>query len=531
MRFKPGYAMSDDSRDETRAKRERRGGRSGRAARTDAAGPVQRPFRQPRRRFPPTEIASADELEAIHDASLTVLEEIGMDFLEPEARALLKAAGADVRPDSERVRFDRNFILDAIRSAPAGFTLHARNPAHDLRFGGDALIFAQVASTPNASDLDNGRRPGNRLDFQNLLRLAQSYNVIHMTGGYPVEPVDIHPSIRHLDCLSDIAKLTDKAFHAYSLGHVRNRDALEITRIARGISDAQLDAEPSLISVINSSSPLRLDAPMLAGIMEMSARGQVIIMTPFTLAGAMAPVTIAGALAQQNAEALAGIAFTQVVKPGAPVVYGGFTSNVDMKSGAPAFGTPEYMKAQLVGGQLARKYNIPYRTSNTCAANTVDAQAAWESVFSLWGAVMGGGNFILHAAGWMEGGLTASFEKTIVDVDLLQMVDAFLEPLDVSPDALGLDAMREVGPGGHYFGAAHTQARYQSAFYAPILSDWRNFETWAEAGSPTAIGKANAVWKDTLARYQRPPMEPAIEEELDAFVARRKIEGGVKTDF
>ena len=368
--------MSDDVGDESGVKRERRGGRAGRSARNDAAGPSQKPFHQPRRPFPPTEVVSADQLEAIHDASLTVLEEIGMDFLEPAARTLLKSAGADVREGSERVRFDRGFILEKIATAPSDFTLHARNPAHDLRFGGDHVIFAQVASTPNASDMDGGRRPGNTADFQNLLKLAQSYNIIHMTGGYPVEPVDRHASIRHLDCLSDIAKLTDKAFHAYSLGRQRNRDALEITRIARGISDAQLDREPSLISVINSSSPLRLDAPMLAGIMEMSARGQVIIMTPFTLAGAMAPVTIAGALAQQNAEALAGIAFTQVVKPGAPVVYGGFTSNVDMKSGAPAFGTPEYMKAQLVGGQLARRYNLPYRTSNTCAANTVDAQAA-----------------------------------------------------------------------------------------------------------------------------------------------------------
>lgn len=523
--------MSDDRATPPDAKRERRGGRAGRSGRAEASGPIQKPFRQPRRRFPPVEIVSSDELEAIHLASLTVLEEIGMDFLDPDARALLKSTGADVRDGSERVRFDRGFILEKIKTAPSQFKLHARNPAHDLHFGGDAVIFAQVASTPNASDLDNGRRPGNRTDFQNLLRLAQSHNIIHMTGGYPVEPVDIHASVRHLDCLADIAKLTDKAFHAYSLGRMRNRDAIEITRIARGATNEQLDREPSLISVINSSSPLRLDAPMLTGIMEMSARGQVIIMTPFTLAGAMAPVTIAGALTQQNAEALAGIAFTQVVKPGAPVVYGGFTSNVDMKSGAPAFGTPEYMKAQFVGGQLARRYNLPYRTSNTCAANTVDAQAAWESVFSLWGAIMGGGNFVLHSAGWMEGGLTASFEKSIVDIDLLQMVAEFLEPLDVSADALGLDAMREVGPGGHYFGAAHTQARYQNAFYAPLLSDWRNFESWAEAGSPTAMQKANAVWKDTLARYERPPMDLAVEAELDAFVARRKTEGGVKTDF
>jgi trimethylamine--corrinoid protein Co-methyltransferase len=510
----------------------RSGGRAGRASRAQtAAGFRQKPFQQPRRRFSPVDAVSADELEAIHQASLTILEEVGMDFLDFDARQLLKAAGANVAISGERVRFDRNLILEKIKTAPAEFTLHARNPLHNLCFGANQLIFAQVASAPNSSDLDRGRRPGNREDFRNLARIAQSCNIIHMTGGYPVEPVDIHPSIRHLDCLSDLAKLTDKAFHGYSLGRQRNRDAIEIVRIARSVSYDQLDREPSLISVINSSSPLRLDGPMLQGIMELSARGQVIIMTPFTLAGAMAPVTIAGALAQQNAEALAGIAFTQIVNPGAPVVYGGFTSNVDMRSGAPAFGTPEYMKAQLAGGQLARRYKLPYRTSNTCAANTVDAQAAWESVFSLWGAVIGGGNFVLHAAGWMEGGLTASFEKTIVDVDLLQMVAEFLDPVVVTPDTLALDAIRDVGPGGHYFGTAHTQERFQLAFYAPILSDWRNFESWREAGSPTAMQKANQVWKDILARYQRPVMERAVEEELDRFVAKRKEEGGVKTDF
>jgi trimethylamine--corrinoid protein Co-methyltransferase len=245
----------------------------------------------------------------------------------------------------------------------------------------------------------------------------------------------------------------------------------------------------------------------------------------------MAPVTIAGALVQQNAEALAAIAFTQMVRKGAPVAYGGFTSNVDMKSGAPAFGTPEYMKAQLVGGQLARRYKIPYRTSNTCAANTVDAQAAYESVFSLWGAIQGGGNFIKHSAGWLEGGLTCSYEKTMLDIDLLQMIAEFLTPLDLSEDALGVDAIRDVGPGGHFFGAPHTQARYKSAFYAPIISDWRNYETWAEAGSPTAIQRANRLWKERLAAYEEPPLDPAIREELNAFVDRRIAEGGAPTDF
>lgn len=505
--------------------------RAGRGSGTVRVAPSTVKYRSLKHRFPATPVVSDDELEAIHDASLTILEEMGMDFMHVEAREILKKAGADVRPGSERVRFDRNLILQAIKTCPSEFTLHARNPERNIRIGGKNLAFAQVASPPNCSDMQGGRRAGNQQDFRNMIKLAQRYDVVHCTGGYPVEPVDLHASVRHLDCLSDIAKLTDKAFHAYSLGKERNRDGLEIARIARGITPEQMDREPSLFSVINSSSPLRLDTPMLQGIIEMSARNQIIILTPFTLAGAMAPVTIAGALAQQNAEALAGIAFTQLVRPGAPVVYGGFTSNVDMKTGAPAFGTPEYMKAVLAGGQLCRKYGIPYRTSNVCAANTVDAQSAYESVFSLWALTQAGGNFIMHAAGWMEGGLTCSFEKFILDCDLLQMVAEFLTPLDVSPAGLGLDAVRDVGPGGHYFGTAHTLERFETAFYSPIISDWRNFETWQEAGSPTAYQKANATWQKELAAYERPPMDAAIEEELDAFVARRKAEGGSPTDF
>jgi trimethylamine---corrinoid protein Co-methyltransferase len=505
--------------------------RPGRAERAARPAPSTARYRQLQHRFPPTPVVSDDELEAIHQTSLQILEEMGMDFMHEGARAILRQAGAEVRAGSERVRIPRELILQAIQTCPSEFTLHARNPERNVAIGGRNLAFAQVASPPNCSDMQGGRRAGNQNDFRNMVRLAQRYDIVHCTGGYPVEPVDLHSSVRHLDCLSDIAKLTDKAFHAYSLGQARNLDGLEIARIARGISAEQMEREPSLFTIINSSSPLRLDTPMLQGIIEMSSRNQIVMLTPFTLAGAMAPVTIAGALAQQNAEALAGIAFTQLVRPGAPVVYGGFTSNVDMKTGAPAFGTPEYMKAVLAGGQLCRKYGIPYRTSNVNAANTVDAQAAFESVFSLWALVQGGGNFIMHAAGWMEGGLTCSFEKFILDCDLLQMVAEFLTPLDVSPAGLAMDAIREVGPGGHYFGTAHTLERFETAFYSPILSDWRNFETWQEAGSPTAYQKANAVWQRELAAYERPAMDPAIEEELDAFVARRKAEGGVATDF
>ncbi|NVD39540.1 trimethylamine methyltransferase family protein [Ensifer sp. HO-A22] len=508
-------------------RRRRPGGRGGERTRKSSGGKYLNLVNTQSK----SSVLSDDALEAIHEASLTILEEIGMDVILPEARERMKAAGADITPGTDRVRFDRGLIMDMIASAPSSFTMHARNPARNVAIGGNNLVFAQIASAPFVADREGGRRTGNQEDFRKLVKLAQSYDIIHTTGGYPVEPVDLHASVRHLDCLSDMVKLTDKVFHVYSLGRQRNTDGIEIARIGRGVSMEQMEREPSLFTIINTSSPLRLDGPMLQGIIEMSSRNQVVVITPFTLAGAMAPVTIAGALVQQNAEALCGIAFTQMVRRGAPVMYGGFTSNVDMKTGAPAFGTPEYMKAVIAGGQLARRYNIPYRTSNTNAANTLDAQAAYESALSLWALTQGGGNFIMHAAGWTEGGLTASFEKFILDVDMLQMVAEFLTPLDVSEDALGLDAVRDVGPGGHYFGTLHTLQRYETAFYSPILSDWRNFETWTEAGRPTTYDHANRVFKQKLNEYERPPLDPAIEDELDAFVAKRKEEGGVPTDF
>ncbi len=481
--------------------------------------------------YPPVKILSDDAIESIHEASLTILEEIGLDVLLPEARDRLRTAGAAVEANGERVRFDRGMVDKALTTVPSNFTLHARNPENSLEIGGNNVSFCTVGSAPNASDMESGRHEGTHQDFQNFLKLAQYYDVIHLIGGYPVEPTDIHASIRHLECIRDMATLTDKPFHAYSLGKQRNTDAIEIARIARGISAEQLEKEPSLFTVINSSSPLRLDYPMMQGIIEMSSRNQVVVLTPFTLAGAMAPVTLAGALAQQNAEALAGLVFTQVVRPGSPFVYGGFTSNVDMRSGAPAFGTPEYMKATIASGQLARRYKVPFRSSNTNAANAVDAQAAYESVFSLWGAITGGVNILMHGAGWMEGGLHASFEKFVIDCDLLQMVSEFFQPVKIDDDELALEAVVDVGPGGHFFGTPHTQSRYKTAFYEPMISDWRNFESWRDAGKPTAFEKANKVYKQALADYVKPAMDVTIREELDEFVNRRIAEGGVATDF
>ena len=519
--------MSNTDLDTPRKSRREGGGRRGGGG---GRTPVpQLPRRKLKRLFPPMQIVSADELESIHHSSLKVLAEIGMDFTLPEARDMLKAAGAKV--EGERVRFDPAMIEELIAHAPSEFTFHARNPENNQQIGGNAITFGTVASPPNSSDMDGGRRTGNYQDYTNFLKLAQYFNCIGFLSGYPVEPIDVHASIRHLEALRDAVLLTDKPFHAYSLGTERIRDGIEIARIGRGISEEQLLKEPSLFTIINTNSPLKLDTPMLRGILEMSSRNQIVCVTPFTLAGAMAPVTVAGALVEQNAETLAGIAFTQLVRKGAPVIYGGFTSNVDMKSGAPAFGTPEYMKATVVGGQLARRYNIPFRTSNTCAANTVDAQAAYESVFSLWGLTMGGGNLIMHGAGWLEGGLVASFEKFVLDCDLIQMVSEFMQPLETTEDALGVEAIREVGPGGHFFGAQHTLQRYTNAFYTPIVSDWRNNQQWLAAGKPEAWQKANSVWKQALADYQEPAIDPAVREELNAFVDRRKAEGGAPTDF
>ncbi|HEY9537971.1 MAG TPA: trimethylamine methyltransferase family protein, partial [Kiloniellaceae bacterium] len=397
-----------------------------------------------------------------------------------------------------------------------------------LPVGGRNIAFGSVASAPNASDLDGGRRPGNQRDYQNFLRLSQAFNVVHFLAGYPVEPTDLHPATRHLDCLRDCLTLTDKVFHAYSLGRTRILDALELVRLGHGLTAAELVEKPRLFTIVNTSSPLRLDGPMIEGIIEMARHNQAVAITPFTLSGAMSPATLAGALAQQHAEAMAGLALTQLVNPGAPAIYGGFTSNVDMKSGAPAFGTPEYTRAAIAGGQLARHLNVPYRSSNANAANCVDVQAAYESQMSLWGAVMGQSNFIMHGAGWLEGGLCASFEKFVLDVEMLQMMSEVLTPLEVSEESIGLDAIREVGPGGHFFGAAHTLARYETAFYSPLLSDWRNFETWQEAGSETATQRANRFYKAVLADFTPPPLDPAIREAVDDFVARRTAEGGAE---
>ncbi len=495
-----------------------------RRPRRPPAGIRQVPWRRLVNPFRPVEILSADQVEAIHRASLRILSELGMQVLGDRALDAFAGAGARVDRASRTVRLDPEQVEALVALAPSRFRLHARNPDRDVVFGEDHLVFCAVGGPAFVSDLDRGRRPGTIAAFTEFVRLIGALDVIHQEGGGPLEPTDLPVETRHLDQYRVFATELDKTWHCLGTGAVVVEDALEVVCRIRGVDRDRLVDEPSLITIINTNSPLRLDGPMSDGLIEMARHGQPVVATPFTLAGAMSPVSLAGAIAQQNAEALFLVALAQIVRPGAPMVYGAFTSNVDMRTGSPAFGTPESVKAQLASGQMARRYRLPWRSSNATASPVVDAQAAYEAEMAVWGAVMGGVNLLYQGAGWLEGGLTASFEKLIVDAEILQMMSEVLQPLVVDEAALGFDAIAEVGPGGHFFGAAHTLERYETAFYTPLLSDWRNFETWQADGSRTATERANVIWKRLLAEAVPPPLDPAIAEDLDAFVERRKRE-------
>lgn len=525
--------MSDDAAIDApaRAARKRGGGRAGNNRRSGGPAIRQSGWETIVNSDHPTTPLRPEGVEAVHDAAMRVLEEIGIDFLNEEAKTILKEAGCDVDPGSDRVRMGRDFVMEMVAKAPSEFTLTPRNPDRAITIGGRNMAFVNVSSPPNAMCLDKGRRVGNHEDYKNFIRLTQYFNCLHVAGGYPVEPVDIHASVRHLDCLYDKLTLTDKVCHAYSLGKERVEDVMEMVRIAGGLTNEEFDAAPHMYTNINSSSPLKHDFPMLDGAMRLARRGQPVVVTPFTLAGAMAPVTLAGATVQSVAECLAAVALLQWIKPGLPVVMGTFTSNVDMKSGAPAFGTPEYVRATQMAGQMARHYGLPLRASNACAANAPDGQAMWESANSMWACVSAGVNLVYHAAGWLEGGLIASYEKFVMDCELLQQIQHYVREVSVEEADLALEAIREVGPEGHFFGCQHTQDRYETAFYSPFLSDWRNYEAWSEAGAEWTAERANKAWKAALEDYEAPPMDTAIREELAAFVARRKAEGGAPTDF
>ena len=465
---------------------------------------------------------SADQLEAIHEASLDVIEQHGLEVNGTEALDYYAKAGAEVDRANEMVRMDRNLVMQLMSTAPETFTLTPRNPDHRIYVGQDHINFGMVSGPPNVHDAINGRRAGNYADYIKLAKFAQFFNCIRFLGNQAVAPTDLPANTRHMDSTRANIFYTDKAFNHLLIGAGRALDSCEIVARASGKTLDQIAEQTAWIGNINVNSPRKLDEHMATGLIQMAKLNQATIVTPFTLMGAMTPVTMGAALVQQNAEALFAMCLTQIVRPGSPVVYGGFTSNVDMKSGAPAFGTPENAKANLAGGQLARRYKVPYRTSACNASNAVDAQATYETMMAMFGAVMGHGNFIYHAAGWLEGGLVASFEKLIVDVEIIQHMLGMLSPIDTSVEELGVDAIGGVAPGGHFFGSDHTMARYETAFYAPFLSDWTNSENWQIAGGKTATNRATDMWQLVLEEYQEPTIDPACLESVDAYIAKRK---------
>jgi trimethylamine---corrinoid protein Co-methyltransferase len=485
---------------------------------------ADKPFRQLVNPYAPFEIISAEQLGQIHNASMTILENIGLEFLDDEAISYWQKAGAVVDSPTRRVRIDRGLVLDLVAKAPAKFTLHARNPAHNLIVGGNHINFATVGAVPYYSDLDHGRRPGTLADFKRMVKLAQICGPIHMVEGLFVEPQDIPVDQRNLEKGLAVFRYSDKVMTTAAHGHQAAADYVNMAAIVFGGVEA-IQHRPVFASNVNVNSPLRYDERMLSALLVYAHCGQPCIITPFILAGAMGPITLAGAIAQQNAEALAGIALTQLVNPGVPVIYGGFTTNIEMQSGSPAFGTPEGALALLAGAQLARFYGLPYRGSGGLnTSKTPDAQAALETQWSLWPAVMAHANIILHSAGWLESGLVCSLEKFILDVEGLAMMHAFLQGLNINDESLALNSIADVGPGGHHLGTAHTMAHFRHAFYHPILADRLNYDAWQEAGGWDAAQRANQLAKQLLRDYEQPEMETPVAEELQAYVERRKSE-------
>ncbi|MCI4664405.1 MAG: trimethylamine methyltransferase family protein [Neomegalonema sp.] len=515
--------MSDPTGDGTggSARRGRRGG--GGAAARRAARLEKRIFQAPAilRQLPVMDLLSLEAIEIIERNAETILEEIGVTFVDnPAALARWREAGADVVED--RVRIPRGLARTLCASAPSHFELQARNPERSVPIGGSHTVFAPVYGPPFVSDLDQGRRYATMADFEKLVKLVYMSPHLHISGGTLCEPTDIAVNKRHLDMVSAHLRWSDKPVMGSVTAPQRAADSVELVKIAFG--DQFRSDQPSMVSLININSPLSFDGTMMQALEVYAEAGQACIVSPFIVGGAMAPVSIAGTLAQVLAEALAGIAYSQLVKPGAPVLFGAFVSSIDMNSGAPSFGTPEAATILAGAAQLARRLNLPFRSGGAlCGSKAPDAQAAFESASTLWPTMTSGVNFALHAAGWLEGGLVASFEKLVMDADQLGALQRFAgSPIDLSENGQALDAVREVGPGGHYLGCAHTQANFQTAYWRSDVADYRPYETWAEDGAIETAARANARWKQLLAEYQAPTIDSGVDEALQEFVTRRK---------
>ena len=499
--------------------RARGGGREARrAARAEARPPIVPCVT---RRVPVYDVMSAEGLELIEHNAETILEEIGVEFRgDREALALWRDAGADV--DGERVRIPRGLARKLVtESAPAEFVQHARNPERSARIGGPHMVFAPAYGPPFIRSLDEGRRYATIEDFRNFVKLAYLSPGLHHSGGTLCEPVDLPVNKRHLDMVYSHLRCSDKPFMGSVTAPERAEDTVAMAKIVFG--DAFVDANAVVTSLINANSPLVWDATMLGALKVYARNNQATIVSPFCIAGAMSPVTIAATCAQLFAEALSGMAFAQLVRPGAPVIFGTFSSSMSMQSGAPTFGTPEPQLVLNVIGSLARRLGVPFRSGGgLCASKLPDAQAAFEAANTLQHAMLAGVNFMLHVAGWLEGGLAMGYEKFVMDADQAQMMQVFLGGIDLSENGQGLDAIREVGPGSHFLGSAHTRANFETAFYRSPVADNNSYEQWESEGGLDCAARANRLWKEMLAGYEAPPIDAGVDEALRAFIAERK---------
>jgi trimethylamine--corrinoid protein Co-methyltransferase len=498
----------------------RRGG--GRAARQAArlhAVVKKVPFLT--RTMAPFEVLSEEGLELIEWNADTLLEQVGIEFRDaPEARELLRGAGAEV--EGERVRFPRGLARQLVQaSAPRTFTQVARNPANSVEIGGSHLVFAPSYGSPFVRDLEGGRRYGTIEDFRNFVKLAYLSPWIHHSGGTICEPVDLPVNKRHLDMVYAHLRYSDKPFMGSVTHPLRAQDTVEMARIVFGAEF--LEEHTAILSLINANSPLVWDATMLGAARVYAEANQAVLMTPFILAGAMSPVTVAGTATQTLAEALAGMAYVQLVRPGAPVVLGSFASSLSMQSGAPTFGTPEPALVLYVMAALARRLGVPFRSGGALTASKIaDAQAAYESANTMQPTVLGGVNFVLHAAGWLEGGLTIGYEKFVLDADQCGMWHAFVQGVDLSENGQALAALLTSNPGEHFLGHAHTLANFETAFYRSPLADNASFEQWEAEGALDAAQRAARLWKQMLAEYEPPPIDEAVDEELREWIERKK---------
>ena len=495
---------------------EGRARRAGRAAGGGVAPPRQSHISYD---LPVYDMLSAESIERLHNASMRILSEFGIAFLDEESRSILRTHGA--RVDGDMVYFDPEMIREYVAKAPPRFTQLARNPENSVPVGGHAVVFAPVYGPPYVLDAERGRREAKLEDFVNFVKLAYLSPYMHHSGGTIVEPTDEPVETRHLDMMYSHIKYSDTAF----MGSVTSAEnAADTVRMAEIVFGADAIREnPAVISLINVSSPRRFDDRML-GAMKVYARArQAMIITPFILSGAMAPVSIAGTLAQQNAEALAGIALAQMIEPGTPVVYGSFLTNIDLQSGAPVFGSPESQIGLYASAQMARHYNLPFRGGGMFTSSKIpDAQAAYESAMVMLPTIMARTNFVLHAAGWLENGLASGYEKFVLDCEILGMLHTWAKGLDLSDESLALESIGEVAPGGHHLGTDHTMRHFRTAFYRAGLFDYTSSEVWTEAGSQDAFARANKRVKQLLASYEAPPLDAAIDEALGDFMARRK---------